>query len=305
MVDRYCNCCQHLAGWPDAAANFYKSHFIPDGWKLHYSGLSECYGLTLTGHCKDCHSKLEELIPLPEGLAGDDLLKAIYDTMQTTHPYDQVSQQIGYYGDCEERSLFYTARDKRGQFRRSTQFLDLFNDYDREQARLWLETNFPSQKHTEVFRDTGGSLFCSVVRLAKENGDFGKAAAILDYTLPNEHENSIRESVKLTAYEFNFEPVISYGCEGIYIDCCLVGKFDESGRSRLHVGTLKTLKQDMESAKIMGELCGALMHHASQYVNANLHRYTPNKQLENEEQQQKLKEQQEASGGEPSGESNA
>lgn len=305
MVDRYCNCCHYLAGRPDAAANFYQNHFIPDGWELRYSELSECYGVTLAGHCKDCYEKLEELIPLPKDLTGDDLFKAIYDTVQTAHPYAQVFAHGGYYGDCEERNRFYACRDDSRQFRRSTQFLDLFNDYDREQVRLWLEANFPPQKHTEVFRDTGGSLFCSVVRLAKENGDFGKATAILDYILPNEHENGIREQVKLTAYEFDFEPVINYGCEGIYIDCCLMGKFDESGRSRLHVGTLKTLERDMESAKTMGELCGVLMHYASQYVNANLHRYTPNKRLEKEEHQQKLKEQQEASGGKPGGESNA
>ena len=55
--------------------------------------------------------------------------------------------------------LYYTARDNTSQFRRSKEFLKLFNDYDREQARFWLEKNFPPQKHTEVLRDTGGSLF--------------------------------------------------------------------------------------------------------------------------------------------------
>lgn len=286
MVNRYCDCCHHLAGWPEAAANFYRSHFIPNGWELRYSGLSECYGVTLTGHCKDCDGRLEELIPLPEDLSGDDLMKAIYDTVQTAHPYDGHSESTGYYGPCEERSAFYRIRDKRGQFRRSAEFLDLFNDYDREQARLWLEKNFPPEKHTEAFRDTGGSLFCAAVRLAKENGEFDRAGAILDYMLPCEHETGCHEKVELTAYEFNFEPVISYGCEGIYVDCCLVGKFDESGRHRLHVGTLKTLRQDVDAARIMGELCGVLMHYVNQYVNQNLHRYTPDKQLAAEYERQ-------------------
>ena len=70
----------------------------------------------------------------------------------------------------------------------------------------------------------------------------------------------------------------NYGCEGIYIDCCLRGKFDESGCSILHVGTLKTLKRDLDAAKIMGELCGVLMHHATTYVNANLDRYKTDRQ---------------------------
>lgn len=300
MVNRYCDCCHHLAGRPDAAANFYRQNFIPDRWELNYFKLSECWGISLTGHCKDCDGKLEELIPLPKDLSGDALMKAIYDTVQTAHPYTKRSEELGYYGPLEERSAFYRIRDGRAQFRRSVKFLDLFNDYDREQARLWLEQNFPPQKHTEVFRDTGGSIFSSAVRLAKENGDFARAEAILDYMLPCEHETGRREKVKLTAYEFNFEPVINYGCEGIYVDCYLTGKFDESGRYTLQVGSLKTLRRDLDAAKIMGELCGVLMHYESQYVSQNLHRYTPDKELKAEYERQ-LKAAGEEQGGENHG----
>lgn len=122
--------------------------------------------------------------------------------------------------------------------------------------------------------------------MAKEAGEFGRAEAILDYILPCEHEDGIHEKVKLTAYEFDFQPYINYGCEGIYIDCYLMGKFDESGRFRLHVGTLKTLRRDAEAAKIMGELCGVLLHYEKKYVNGNLHRYTPEKELEQKYQRQ-------------------
>lgn len=285
MVNRYCKCCHHLAGRPEAAANFCNSHFIPDRWELQYPELSECSEISLIGHCKDCNGVLKETILLPENLAGDDLLKAIYDTMQTAHPYDKFWEQVGYCGSCEERSRFYTSRDNRTQFQRSRQFLDLFEDWDREQVRIWLEQNFPPEKYTEVFRDTGGSLFSSVIRRAKGNGDFDRAEAILDYYLPCEHEGGRHEGVKLTAYEFDFVPIVNYGCEGIYIDCYLKGKFDESRRCSLHVGTLKTLRRDLEAAKIMGELCGALMHHASEYVNQNLRRYTPAQELEAEYRQ--------------------
>ena len=151
MVNRYCSCCYHMAGNPNGAANFFRSHFVPEKWELGYFKLSECMGVTLAGRCMDCRGALEEAIPIPKGLAGDDLLKAIYDTMQTAHPYDKISGHIGYYGDCEERSLFYTSRDNRSQRQRSKEFLEMFNDYDREQARVWLEKNFPPQKHTEVF----------------------------------------------------------------------------------------------------------------------------------------------------------
>ena len=286
MVNRYCKCCYHLAGRPDTAANFYNSHFIPERWELFYSKLSECWGVSLVGKCKACGGDLEETIPIPKGLTVDDLLKAIYDTVQTAHPYDKFWEGAGYCGSCEERSRFYTSRDSCSQFRRSQQFLDLFNDWDRERARLWLEQNFPPEKHTEVFRDTGGSLLSSVIRMVMANGDFDRAGAILDYYLPCEHESGTGDKVPLTAYEFDFVPILNYGSEGIYINCYLRGKFDESGRFSLHVGTLKTLKRDLESEKAMGELCGVLHYYESQYVNQNLHRYTPQKALEAEYQRQ-------------------
>lgn len=285
MVFQYCNCCHHLAGRPNAAANFYRDHFVPDRWKLDYFKLSECRGVTLTGRCDRCHDKLEELIPIPEGLTGDALFQAIYDTIQTAHPYDEKSD-TGYYGRCKERSEFYKWRDKCPQLRHSKEFLDLFHDWDRETARLWLEKNFPPEKPTDIFRDTGGSLFSTVVRLAKASGDFAKAEAILDYYLPCEHEEGRKEGVKLTSYEFDLVPILNYGCEGIYIDCYLNGKFDESGRSSLYVGTLKTLRRDLEAEKIMGELCGILHYYENQYVNKNLRRYTPDKELEAEYQRQ-------------------
>ena len=158
MVYSYCKCCQHMAGNTDAAANFYNANFIPDSWKSNYSKLSECAGIILVGHCKDCYGYLEELIPIPKGLSGDALFQAIYDTMQSAHPYAKTSEHIDYYGPCDERNEFYRRRDKLPQFQRSKKFLELFHDYDREQARLWLEKTFPPQKHTEVLRDTGGSL---------------------------------------------------------------------------------------------------------------------------------------------------
>ena len=286
MVYQYCHCCRSLADRPDAAANFYRDHFIPERWELCYSKLSECSGVILVGRCEICSDKLEELIPIPEGLSGDALFQAIYDIMQTTHPYDEKLDALGYYGRCKERSEYYKWRDKQPQLWLRRRFLDLFNDWDREAVRLWLEKNYPPEKPTEVFRDTGGSLFSTVIRLVKASGDFAKAEAILDYYLPCEHEGTRKEGGKLTAYEFDFVPILNYGSEGIYIDCYLKGKFDESGRSSLHVGTLKTLQRGLEAEKIMGELCGILHYYENQYVNEHLRLYTPDKELEAQYQRQ-------------------
>lgn len=94
MVFSYCKCSYHLAGNENAAANFYNTHFVPDGWELVYSKLSECRSIHLKGRCKDCYGDLNEMIPLPEGLSGDALFQAIYDAMWSAHPYDAILEHM-------------------------------------------------------------------------------------------------------------------------------------------------------------------------------------------------------------------
>ena len=48
------------------------------------------------------------------------------------------------------------------------------------------------------------------------------------------------------------------------------------------IGTIKTLRQDQEACELMGRLCGLIMFHGQAYVNENIHRYTPQKELERE-----------------------
>jgi hypothetical protein len=283
MRDQPCHCNGHRQLSDGGRENFYQEHFIPEGWKLSYATLFEGMELYLTGYCRDCYGYLEEQIPLPDGLAEDDALQAIYDAMQSAHPYDEVIEHLGYFGKCKARSAFYQNRDAMPAAMRGKLFLDLFHDYDRARARRWLEEHYPTQSHEEVFRDTGGDLFSTVVRLARENGDLDKAKAILDYVLPCKHETGCHEGTELTAYEFDFVPMINFGgSEGIYLDCSLVGKFDGSGRSTLRIGSLKTLDTSLDACKIMGELGGTLMYYANRYVNQNIHRYTPDRELQAE-----------------------
>ena len=102
----------------------------------------------------------------------------------------------------------------------------------------------------------------------------------------NAHEELSGRRVKLTVYEFDFVPIVNFGgSEGIYLDCYLMGKFDGSGRYSVHIGSKKTLETSLEACKIMGELGGALLHHAGRYVNEQIHRYTPDEQLLKEEEQ--------------------
>jgi hypothetical protein len=149
----------------------------------------------------------------------------------------------------------------------------------------------------KIKRDTTKDLFMETLKLVKENGHYDKAATIMDYVLPDEAEDLAREDVELTDYRFNFYASVQFGGnEGIYIDCYIAGEYSETeikfinyGRgtvekeTKRHVATLKTLREDLESMMIMGELCGALIFYADQYVNKNIKRYTPTRELKQDE----------------------
>ena len=125
----------------------------------------------------------------------------------------------------------------------------------------------------KIKRDTTKELFLAVLKLVKENGYYDKAEAIMDYVLPNEPEDySSEKYIELSNYEFDFEASLQFGSsEGIYISCCICGKYTETELKRYNhekgtvetetarkIGTFKTLKTDVNSMRIMGELCGAL-----------------------------------------------
>jgi hypothetical protein len=56
-----------------------------------------------------------------------------------------------------------------------------------------------------IKRDTTKDLFLAALRLVQENGHYAKAEEIMDYVLPNKHENNVREDIELTNYRFNFD----------------------------------------------------------------------------------------------------
>ena len=87
---------------------------------------------------------------------------------------------------------------------------------------------------------------------ARENGDAARFDEIGDYVLSDSLEKG-----KLCSYEFDMLPIVNFGgSEGIYIDCSLRGKFDNSGRNSLHIGTLKTLDTGLDACKTMSARYG-------------------------------------------------
>ena len=153
---------------------------------------------------------------------------------------------------------------------------------------------------SKIKRDTTKDLFFATLKLVKENGHYDKAEAIMDYHLLNNSESNVREDIELSNYRFDFNAMAYFGCEGIFIDCFVSGDYTETERkvynhnkgiteteTQRHIGTFKTLRRDINSFKIMGELCGALIYYAHQYVDKNIGRYTPAREFEQEENQKR------------------
>ena len=147
-------------------------------------------------------------------------------------------------------------------------------------------------------RDWKSDLFRAILERARADGSLAEIEPILDYYLPNDGESlSSGKDGPLTNYEFNFVPVMSFGSsEGIYVDLYLDGDCDGSGFKQTELGVFKTLRTDLDACRLMGQLCGVLMYHGSDYVNDNLHRDTPKTQLE-AEYLHKLNKEQAAGGG--------
>jgi hypothetical protein len=137
-----------------------------------------------------------------------------------------------------------------------------------------------------VRRDTTRNLFLNVFQLVQENGHYEAAKPIMDYVLPNRKEPDGSTPQPISNYRFNFRAMAYFGgSEGIYIDCFLEGSIDEKTNSddkRWHIGTFKTLREDLTAMKIMGELAGAMTFYADRYISKNMDRYTPTAELNHE-----------------------
>ena len=102
----------------------------------------------------------------------------------------------------------------------------------------------------------------AVINHVKRMPEFKRAEPIIDYMSAEEFE--LRE---ITKYEFDFRAVVNFGCsEGIYVDCWLLGEFDNSDKRQFPMGTIKTLECSQNAMMIMGELAGLLTWAAKECI---------------------------------------
>lgn len=261
------------------------NNFIPTGWELEYESLSQETPnqaiFYLTGRCLHCGGQATKIgVLIPGDLTGDALLDHIYRLMEHYCPLDTGFQSGAYRSDLSMRARWYMGQDDLTLGAKNAQFLKLFHEEDWTAVEDWIDRNRVEEPYTEPRRDRKSTLLYAVLERARAGGDLKEIEPILDYYLPSKDEPlSPEEDTYLTDYSFSAVPSMDFGCEGIYVDLSLVGSFDDSGQKRCSIGTFKTLRSDAEASRLMGQLCGVLMYHTTQYVNENLHRYTPAREL--------------------------
>ena len=180
-------------------------------------------------------------------------------------------------------AYWYMEQDDLTLSAKNAQFLKLFHAEDQGVVEDWISRCHAEEPYTAPRRDRKSALLYAVLERARACGDLREIEPILDYYLPTEQEPMASDlDSYLTNYQFSAVANISYGCEGIFVDLVIEGDFDDSGANRCVIGTFKTLRQDSDAGRLMGQLCGVLMYHTTRYVNENLHRYTPKRELEAE-----------------------
>ena len=284
---RNCTCPASKSGSFQIATDHYSRNFIPTGWKLEYTSLEQHEPqrfLYMTGWCLRCGGQdLQSGISIPDELSGDALLERIYREMEHYRPFEHRRSDGTYNRSLLGRAGWYMEQDDLTLDEKNAQFLKLFHEEDQRAVEDWICRNRAEEPYTVPRRDRKSTLLYAVLDRARANGDLREIEPIWDYYLPNKNEPlSPDKDSYLTNYAFSAVSTIDFGCEGIYVELFLEGQFDESGNDRCSIGTFKTLRDDAEACRLMGQLCGVLMYHTAKYVNENLHRYTPKRELEAE-----------------------
>lgn len=273
----WCTCKGHHAKDFSKLTDYYCRHFIPGAWELEYITLDfkeTGRRLHLNGKCDQCGGFMRCGVPLPANLTGEDLLSHIFRSLCRYRPFDRKDASGVYHGACPKRSDWFWEQDRLSAQECKKQFISLFRAEDQSDAQHWTEKYIPTPL---IHRDTAAELFHAVVQRVKDEGLWPEQSTFFTLT-PSGPQSP---SPVLTDYRFSLWPELNFGGqEGLYIDCVLYGTFDKSGRDHLHIGAIHTTATDRDTCLVMGGLSGALLYYAKAYLDANIHRYTPDAELE-------------------------
>ena len=283
----WCTCNGHDHEDWRIRSEFYARHFVPAAWAFEYR-TTVCHGdehiLYITGKCDRCGGFMRSGTSVPSNITGDELLAYVYREMEHYRPYDNHNQENGTYCGCiRQRCRWYQQQDDLTLETRNEQFLHLFRAEDQTVVKDWLARKHSTEPYTEPRRDRRSTLLQRILEETRADGAITEAEAILDYIFPNDNKPIRPDGDSyLTNYRFDLIPHTCFNGKGITLSLCLEGYFDSSSTRIATIGTFKTHRDDMEACRLMGALGGALMYYGREYVNREIHRYTPRAALERE-----------------------
>lgn len=284
----WCTCQKHNSKNWQTVADHYCEHFVPSTWGLEYHSLN-CHEdgrvLYMIGACDICGGFMRSGTSIPANVQDDQLLVYIYREMTHFRPYDGYDKKTGYYNSAvPKRAKWYQKQDELSESEVDQQFVNLFHESHQPQVREWLVHNRPRPPYTKPRRDRKSTLFQKMLEMARANEGTAEIYDILDFV----HSAGYapikgRADTYLTDYRFDIVPQLTFGTnEGVYLTLLLEGTFDSSGDRKTLLGTLKTLHTDIASCRLMGALGGILMYCGHRYIEQEIYRYTPERELAEE-----------------------
>ena len=285
----WCSCKEHNASDWTVVAAFYAQHFIPNAWVLECRTI-DCHEdgrvLYITGKCDHCGGFMRSGTSVASNIQGNELLAYVYREMEHFRPYDGYDREKGTYHGCiSQRCRWYQQQDDLTLEARNEQFLHLFRAEDQAAVKEWLVRNHETEPYTMPRRDRRSTLLQRILEAARADGAIAETEAILDHIFPNDNEPGCPDGDSyLTNYRFDLVPNICFNGEGITLSLRLEGYFDSSNTQIATIGTFKTHRDDLEACRLMGALGGALLYYGREYVNREIHRYTPKAELERMEE---------------------
>lgn len=279
MKEKWCECKDHRSRDFRKLTDFYCKCFVPTGWQLQYTTLTEPEEdrtLYIVGKCSQCGGSMRSGVGVACNHTHENLLRNVCHAMLDHRPYAGKDIYGLYRGGVPQRLEWYWRQDQMTREQRIEQFVALFHPgADQLAARLWAEEYMLGQP---VPRETSTEFFNGVVNLVQSSGFWPQQSAFITCepacpTWPPD--------VVLCHPRFSFRPVLEAGIGGgLRIDCYLDGIFDKSGNHYLLIGTIKTECADRDTCLVMGSLTGALLYYGDAYRDANLERYVQRKDVE-------------------------
>lgn len=168
--ESWCECKSHRSQDFNKLTDHYCRYFIPEGWYLEYTTLTEPEErrvLYITGKCSQCGGFMRSGVSIYGKNTREDLLEDICRTMLTYRPYAGKDESGIYRGGVLRRQEWYWHQDQMTRAQHIEQFTLLFRESESLIARRWAQEHMPDPG---VRRETSTKFFNAVIKEVQANG---------------------------------------------------------------------------------------------------------------------------------------